>query len=215
MSEEQKVGDYFVLNAKSSFFVRIQTEHGSVIDVHPAMKQIISSQMSAYDCCLVSIDGNVHMAHFMCKNGTPFDFYEPRHPDFLGETRQVIPSKVVENFFMRGRSLLESKLRSLKDLLKNLPIYLVAPPPPIPSDEHIHEHSEIFNFSIQQLENPHFRLKIFYTYTRYLESLCREIGIFFLPPNQEGMDLEGFLRQEYWKGATHAETGYYSFLTSL
>ena len=75
--EGSKVGDYYVLNAKSLFFVRIVTEQGSVIDVHPQMKPMILAEINAYDHCLVSIDGNVHMANFMCKNGLPFDFMSP------------------------------------------------------------------------------------------------------------------------------------------
>ena len=213
--EGQKVGAYYVLNSKSSFFVRIDAGHGSVIDVHPDIKERIGQEVGSYDGCLLSIDGNVHMAHFMCQNGTPFDFYEPAVPNFIGENRQVIPTWAVDKFFMRGRDLLAAKLGALKNVLARMPIYFVAPPLPIPSQKQIHDQSEIFNFSVQQLENPYLRLKVFHAYCRSLESLCTNLGIAYVPPNSDARDSEGFLLEDYWLGATHAKPEYYSFLTSL
>ena len=210
--EGSKVGDYYVLNAKSLFFVRIVTEQGSVIDVHPQMKPMILAEINAYDHCLVSIDGNVHMANFMCKNGLPFDFYEPDSPSFINENRQIVPSWCLEKFLMRGRDILTAKLMALKRLLVHLPIYFLAPPLPIPSEAQIHGESEVFNFSVQQIENPYFRLKVYHAYCRSLEAVCHEVGVAYVPPNKHAADSGGFLLEEYWQGATHAKTDYYSFL---
>ena len=80
---EQKVGDYYVLNSKSRFFVRISSKEGDVIDVDPSIEMVSFNNERFYDSCLVSIDGNVHMANFMCQNGPLFDFYWPDCPKFI------------------------------------------------------------------------------------------------------------------------------------
>jgi hypothetical protein len=211
----QKTGDYYVLNSRSKFFVRVPSPKGDLIDVDTQIKISLSSYLHFYDGCLVSIDGNVHMAHFMCQNSPSFDFYSTEHPKFVPELRQLIPSWAVSKILSRGRSLLVAKLAAITHLFKNLPVHFIAPPLPIPSERHIHENAEIFNFSVQRLEHPDFRLKIFHLYCRYLKEVCRETGISYVPPNQHAKDGGGFLLEQYWNGATHAKTEYYSFLKAL
>ena len=212
---EQKVGDYYVLNSKSRFFVRISSKEGDVIDVDPSIEMVSFNNERFYDSCLVSIDGNVHMANFMCQNGPLFDFYWPDCPKFISGNRQIIPSWTLKKFFARGKNLLVAKLWALRRHLRTLPIYFIAPPLPIPSERQIHDNAEIFNFSVQRLEDPYLRLKIFHLYCHYLEEVCREAGVLYIPPNNQAGDAEGFLLEEYWLAATHAKTGYYSFLESL
>ena len=212
---EQKVGDYYVLNSKSNFFVRIPSREGDVIDINPQINVFSSDDRHFYDSCLVSIDGNVHMANFMCQSGPAFDFYWPNCPKFVSGSRQIIPSWALEEFFRRGKNLLIAKLFALKRQSKALPIYFIAPPLPIPSQKQIYENAEIFNFSVQRLEDPYLRLKIFHLYCHYLQEVCRETGISYIPPNNQAQDAEGFLLEKYWLGATHAKTGYYSFLEAL
>ena len=77
---QQKVGDYYVLNSKNRFFVRIPSGDGDIIDVDPQIKIFLSNNERFYDSCLLSIDGNVQMAHFMCQNGSAFDSYSTEHP---------------------------------------------------------------------------------------------------------------------------------------
>jgi hypothetical protein len=211
----QKAGDYFVLNSRSKFFVRVPSPGGGVIDVDPQIKISLSNSLDVYDGCLVSIDGNVHMAHFMCQNSPAFDFYSTEHPTFVSEPRQLIPSWAVMKVLSRGKGMLVAKLWAIRHLLKNVPVHFIAPPLPIPSARHIHENAEIFNFSVQRLEHPDFRLKIFHLYCRYLEEVCRETGISYVSPNQHAKDGDGFLLEQYWNGATHAKTEYYSFLKAL
>jgi hypothetical protein len=211
----QEVGKYYVLNSKSSFFVKIVSERGSTIDVHPQIKPQILDKLTSFDGCLVSLDGNVHMAHFMCQNGPVFDFHEPNAPSFIPETRQIIPRESLEKFLMLGEELLLGNLTALKQLLGSLPIFFIAPPLPIPSEQQIHGQSEIFNFRVQRIEHPTLRLKIFHAYCRCLENVCRKMGISFVPPNHKAADSEGFLLEEYWLAATHAKPGYYTFLSSL
>ena len=211
---QQKVGDYYVLNSKNRFFVRIPSGDGDIIDVDPQIKIFLSNNERFYDSCLLSIDGNVHMAHFMCQNGQPFDFYWPDCPAFVSPSRQIVPSWALQKFFRRGKNLLIAKLLAVRKHLRTLPIYFIAPPLPIPSERQIHDNAEIFNFSVQRLEDPYLRLKIFHLYCHYLEEVCREAGVSYIPPNNQAGDAEGFLLEEHWLAATHAKTGYYSFLKS-
>lgn len=101
-------------------------------------------------------------------------------------------------------------LRALKLMRPNAKVFHIAPPPPIPSSEWIASNPEIFGDLIAEfgLASPEFRLKV---YSIFLDVLERELATFdvnLIRPPLAGVDDAGFLKREFWSGATHANEGY-------
>lgn len=62
---------------------------------------------------------------------------------------------------------------------------------------------------MRPLEDKWVRLKVYKLYLDELRSICSELGLGFIEPPAECIDDAGFLLEQFWHEATHAEPAYY------
>ena len=158
---------------------------------------------------IFSIGGNEHNAAFMYANPVPFDFFDPKVPQ-MDSARQIIPLAEMNDILRRRLSRSQVATRLAAQKLPLAQRYYLAPPPPIPSSEHIASQPEIFDFKKFKVENKFVRLKIYNLYLEIMSSFCRDNGIQFIEPVYKNCDTDGFLLEDFWSGCTHAKPEYYS-----
>jgi hypothetical protein len=154
------------------------------------------------------LGGNEPNGYFFYKNPKPFDVYHPGHPE-TDPRKQILPLAQVRTIVSR---LLAKSTLSTRALAKQLPLakkYYIAPPPPIPSDDHIRKYPEIFDFETHGIEDKNVRLKIYLIQTQFMSEICKNNGLEFLGAVPSNTDNAGFLAEEYWEGCTHASATYY------
>lgn len=154
------------------------------------------------------VGGNEH-SQFIQTHPVPFDFYHPDCPDRWVAGRQVIGSNVIQQILSRALERVRVRLTIIRNLMSKTNLQVVAPPPPIPSTEHLHLHSECFNFALRPLEDRWVRLKVYKLYIEEVRSMCVALGLGFIEPPAQCVDADGFLLEPYWHQATHAEPAYY------
>ncbi|MDP3767730.1 MAG: hypothetical protein Q8S13_06920, partial [Dehalococcoidia bacterium] len=88
------------------------------------------------------------------------------------------------------------------------------PPPPIPSEAHIRQNREVFDFESRGVEAASVRLKLYALYMENLRAFCAKTRIRLIPPVPEHQDENGFLLEPYWAGCTHAQAAYYDGIVS-
>ena len=154
------------------------------------------------------IGGNEHNSYFFIENKLPFDFFDPSIKTII-KKRQVIPRKVIVNFLRKQMSYTQLSLGTLSKELSLTQKYFIAPPPPIPSEEHIKKSPEVFNLEKDVLEDKYVRLKIYNIYTELLQEFCEMNDVLLIKAPEDTLDSERFLKEEYWYHSTHAQPNYY------
>lgn len=171
-------------------------------------------QFNREECKVVFyIGGNEHNIYFMYANPKPFDFVHPSFPT-VEAGRQIIPLSVMRETL---RSKLERALLVTRLIAGQVPQaqrFYVAPPPPIPSEEHIRGTPEVFDFGQQGIERASVRLKLYQLYLEIVAAFCAEAGLTYLAPPAEHRDEQNFLKEAFWAGCTHASPDYYRGLVS-
>lgn len=157
---------------------------------------------------VLSLGGNEHNIRFLQAAPKPFDFYHPSYPP-TDPTRQILPTREMRAVLA---SLLERTLVVTRLIAAELPKarrFYLPPPPPIPSEDHIRKSPEIFDFSACGVEDAGVRLKIYNLYIEKVSAFCQANGLEFIAPVAENRDRDGFLREPFWEGNTHANADYY------
>lgn len=210
LQQGDMVAEMFPVFSRTPFFANNSSEMWIDEKVAPALAH--AKEKWSYG--LISLEGNIHNAHFMLAGDRPFDFLDPDFAYEFAPNRQIVPRSAVSSFFERALVNLTPKLQLLKAALPGLDLYFVAPPPPIPSEEHIRNFPEIFNFEHSELNQALIRLKIYKVYVATLAACCARQNVSFLRPPPECVDERGFLREAFWNHCTHARPDYYRFITT-
>jgi hypothetical protein len=157
---------------------------------------------------LVLLGGNEHNARFMAVRDTPFDFFHSRYPGLI-QGRQIVPAACIRDVAASDLRPTRVKFRFLAEQFPVAQKIVVAPPPPIPSADHIRRFPEIFDFAQHPLEDASVRLKIYDIYLDTLSHCAAEAGMRFIAPPGECRDRDGYLLERYWNQCTHATADYY------
>lgn len=154
------------------------------------------------------LGGHEPAGRFFYRDPKPFDFVHPEvaHTD---PRRQIIPlahmRQVMADLLGRTGLVTEALAREVPQARR----YYVAAPPPIPSDEHIRQFPEIFEFDKYGVEDRFVRLKLYRLQMDHMRAFCARTGIEFVAAPTANLDETGFLKEAYWEGCTHASVDYY------
>lgn len=162
---------------------------------------------------VLGVGGNEHNIRFLTADARPFDFFHPSWPQ-IEPGRQVIPAREMSATL---QGLLERTLtvtRILADELRQARLFYLPPPQPIASEAQIRKNPAIFDFGPHGVEAASVRLKIYRLYIETVAAFCAANGIAFLAPASDRQDAQGFLREPFWEGATHATSEYYDGIVS-
>jgi hypothetical protein len=155
------------------------------------------------------VGGNEHNSRFFYRADHPFDFPHEKVTGFL-EGRSILPSSSMRGIIKSITSNTQYSLQFLAHELQLATKFIVAPPPPIGSEEHILAHPEKFDFSRYQLEDRSVRLKFYELYLENLAYIASALNIILLRPPEQNRDEDGFLKKAFWEKCTHANAGYYN-----
>lgn len=197
---------------KTVFFSQRFEEEGRnlLIDIDPIFHAALQARRDRCPRVLLSLEGNSHNAQFMLQAEIPFDFHDPDSPDIYQPDHQVVPREVVLQHFDFSARLLGVKLGLLRQYLGDVPLYWFAPPPPIPSHEHIAAFPEGFRMAERGITHPWVRLKIYRAYVQTLAAVVQAQAAHAVLAPRSCTDEHGFLLQPYWNQCTHASPGFYS-----
>lgn len=200
---------------KTAFFTQQLAPDGQelLIGIDPLFHGALASSAGRHQRVLVSLEGNTHNAMFMVASDPPFDFHDPRWPAVYQPDHQVVPREAVLQHFEVSARLLEVKLGLLRQHIGDaMPFFWVAPPPPIPSHQHIMAFPEGFRMSESGITHPWVRLKVYRAYVDRLAVAAERAGATVLRAPAACTDGDGFLLPAYWNHCTHATPGYYEAL---
>lgn len=197
---------YSIFNA--SEFSPLGALSGQELVVSHKFGELISSLCDNPKFIFSSFKGSEHSVVSMIKRPVTWDFLYGEMKIEEGKAVVAYEDMLEVGKIRQTETILA--LRAMRVMRPHARIFHIAPPPPIRSSEWIASHPEIFGDLIAQygLSSPAFRLKI---YSFFLDVLERELAVFgvsLMRPPAAGVDEDGFLRNEFWSGATHANEGY-------
>lgn len=198
---------FFLLTSKAHLFVT--PDGGKSILINPAYLAAINEASAGCGSVIIAIEGNVHNWNFITEWVPRFDFYDPELPDRLTPGVQIIPASVIDDFFNAYLPSIVARLELLKGVFPQLPHFLILPPPPIPSGEHIKKSWDEYTKKDSVIADKWLRLKIYKAYVRMLRKCCDYVGYSVISPPDGKVDSDGFLQEKYWMDATHATPEYY------
>lgn len=193
---------------KPAFVTLYQTPENTIRATFEAPIDEIRAYNRKSSKVVFMLGGNEPAGRFFYRNSKPFDFFHPEVPE-TDTSRQLLPLAHMGSIIA---DLLRNAALATEALAHELPLarkYCVATPPPIPSEEHIRKFPEIFDFKKYAIEDRFVRLKLYRLQMQYMAEFCARIGLEFIPPPASTVDAQGFLREDYWLGCTHASAGYY------
>ena len=158
---------------------------------------------------VLGVGGNEHNIRFLAAHPQPFDVFHPVWPG-VESGRQIIPRREMTAVM---QAMLERTLTVTRLIAAELPLaerWYLPPPPPIPSEAHIRANTEGFFKFEGGVEAASVRLKLHAIYLEIVTGFCRANGLRLIPPAAGGQDDQGFLREPYWQGSTHATSDYYA-----
>jgi len=167
---------------------------------------------------VISIMGGADWVKYgLVNTPVPFDFILPNEPELpLIEGAEIIPYHAMRSMLAENVRRTYMPLRSIR-AFTDLPLYHVAPPPPIRDSETVaallgdNPFSKDFGAAIRQYGIPtrHLRYKSWRTFSDLVRETCSEVGCGFIDVPPESQDEEGFLREEYRaKDPVHANDAY-------
>lgn len=178
----------------------------------PLMEKVRAFNRSGSKVVL-GMGGNEHNIRFLLAHPRPFDFLHPAAPG-VEPGRQVVPCREVAALMLSLQQRTFVVTRLLAAELPEAELYFLPPPPPIPSEAHIRQNREVFDFEKRGVEAASVRLKLYALYLENLRAFCAKTGIRLLDPPPEHQDETGFLLEAYWAGCTHAKAAYYDGIVS-
>lgn len=156
--------------------------------------------------------GNAHNVLGLLQADPDFDFVLRSSAEGyrIAQGAVVLPTELVRDQLLRGEAAFLEQLTVLSQTTK-CRIVQIQSPPPIEDDDFIRtnldKHFENRDQKIR-ITRPELRKKLWQMSSSIIEYHCREIGIDILPSPLEAVNERGYLREEYWGNATHANGRY-------
>lgn len=210
-----EVGHLVLASPRAALFELAGVDGQLTARINPHYASRLLALDNAQHSSFFLLGGNEHNSLFMCRHPVPFDFHDERSSAPLQAGRQIIPTQVVRDHLQAAVDRSSGPLKLALASLAHTHRAVVAPPPPIPSEEHVLGTPEAFDFAAQPLEDRWVRLKIYRLYLDILTELCASLGVPLLGPPRGTVDEHGFLAREFWNAATHAQPAYYRSMLSL
>lgn len=161
--------------------------------------------------------GNDHNAFGIVGPDVPYDFIIPNDSTHYNTSFDIVPHALIDSIAherlaptRQYLTLLTSELRRVAAHYK-LSIFHLAAPSVIPDDAHLRSHAGPLEtlFSERGVNDKYVRLKIWKVWMAHFASICKELGIGFVPNPTEVLDDESFLRAGLWANdATHGNVEY-------
>lgn len=159
------------------------------------------------------VGGNAHNLLALVQPPRPFDFVLGEKPDLPldGGSERLAEAEVAAVLSSAVEGEIAPILRAMAHSVGG-EIWHLESPPPIRSNDHIARHLEA-RFQGQpggtRVSSPALRYKLWRLHSAAVRKCCDELGIRFLEHPAEGVDTDGFLREEHVPAnATHAAPSY-------
>lgn len=158
-------------------------------------------------CILLSIGGNEHNALSVVQLYRRFDFILSERPDLpLEPGADVLPEAVVAETLRERMENTLATIRAFREATR-LPIALLEPPPPLPTEQVLAYPKEFFRAAVdhRKLSTEALRHKMWRVQASLYRELCDRLGVVYVPVPAELTDDRGMLAKAAWgQDATHA-----------
>ncbi len=156
------------------------------------------------------VGGNAHVMIGTLRHPRPFDFVLPSEPDLpLEPGAEVVPSGAI-------RAVLEKLVRPFGCLMTEIaqlcdgPLFHIEPPPPSEGSKRMKPTLPwwLFPGMVREITPPLLRYKLWRLHSEVLESICRPLGMEFVPVPAEGKSPRGYLKGMYFEDGFHGNDAY-------
>ncbi|MDD2723232.1 MAG: hypothetical protein PHH59_04310 [Methylovulum sp.] len=177
------------------------------------MDEILNANADAYLSIALLIRGNHHNNLGLINHPQPFDFYLPENTNLpIRPNAQLLPVSLVANAMKdhMKQSLFFDMTSNIVEAFRNIPIYQICSPPPLP-EMHIRKHPSTFKEKIDELgvSPAIFRYKLWHLYWTIAHANCAKLGITFVDVPKTVQNKNGLLHLEYCNtDPTHANDVY-------
>lgn len=166
----------------------------------------------APDIVFAMIGRNAFYALSVAEQPEPFDVDVPGYP--LAPGRQRIPIDVMKARLQQGVASAVSELRALRAQFPDLPMFVLASPPPVAGSEAFLAAADRFPSVLEHGVAPQeLRRKLYVLSSEMLREAGEEMGVAWIDPPAEAEDANGFLLPQFAsKDVTHANAAYGALL---
>ena len=148
------------------------------------------------------VQGAEHHKMGLSNHERKFDFVTQSECSVeLGDNTMLIPRQFVEYRLNQLLNLMRISLSEMRSIVpKNITLYHLESPAPIPLNEYIVNNPGPFKqvFETRGVASPRLRQKIWKVHSNMVKRICEENEVIHIPSPFKSMDGEGFLREEYW-----------------
>jgi hypothetical protein len=170
-----------------------------------------AEELGGVDLVVSYLGGSEHSIFSLVEHETPFDvLVDPNdRPVPSAEPRQIVPATVVQRELERRTA---GTMECCRLIARSFPeaqtVHLLAPPP-IADADFIRAHAEVFTTVLQErgVAPADLRRRVFAIYREMARRALEPAGVKVLDP-PDASYVDGFLRPELYRNATHANRHY-------
>lgn len=183
-----------ILSLRSQEFTPFFTHQG----LHPDLVSTVKSKHPTV--CFFHIHGNQHNTMGLVNHPQKYDFFLKGESGLSTNiSGRIVPYAQVENAMRQSLELSIASPLSRFLALVNCPSYFIESHPPVSSDQFIMSGGLYDDLMAQHGVSPvDHRYKLWRLHNRILKSICRRLGVAYLPSPQEATDDKGCLLEHLW-----------------
>lgn len=179
------------------------------LGIEDAFEKIKS--LGGQDILVISLLGTAHNIFGLVQHEQPFDLMEAGSSFDMEDLHgQIVPRNIMWDMFeFWGRR--NKKIKKLKDC-SSVRVFHLMTPPPKQDNGFIESKTAKYRdhvVAVKGISRAELRLRLWNLEMQVLKHICDEWGIGVIPPPNDAIETEGFLKKEFYgNDATHANTAY-------
>jgi hypothetical protein len=179
------------------------------LSIEDALQRV--SSMPSDGVFAILLAGTLHNIFGLLQHDKPYDVFAPGDESLrLAAGASLIPENALWDMFVNVAKD-NKRIQKIRKAATCAGYHLASPPPKRDNQYIMARAARYRDRLVEQVgvAPPELRLRLWRLEMRVVAQLCQQWGIGFLPAPQEAMDVDGFLKPDYYaEDATHANAAY-------